>query len=51
LFEYQKKLKTISVPFCWLLIHKNQEGAKMFLKLSYFKTGLIFEKAEAFGNS
>jgi len=43
----------ISVSLCWLLIHKNQEGAKMFmfLKLSYFKIGLIFEEAEQIGNS
>ena len=34
-------------------MHKNHEGAKivMFLKLSYFKIGLVFEKAESFGNS
>ena len=34
-------------------MHKNHEGAKifMFLKLSYFKIGLIFEKAELFGKS
>ena len=43
----------ISVPLSWLLIHKNQEGAKMFmfLKLSYFKIGLIFEKFAPVGNS
>jgi len=53
LFEYKKKLKMISVSLCWLFIHKNEEEAKMFmfLKMSYFKIGLIFEKAEPFGNS
>ena len=43
----------INVSLCCLNSHKNQEGAKMFvfLKLSYFQIGLIFEEAEPIGNS
>ena len=31
--------------------NQKKDMEAMFLKLSYFKTGLIFEKAEAFGGS
>jgi len=46
-------MKMISVSLCWQFIHKNQEGAKMFIfmKLSYFKVGLIFEEAGQIGIS